>query len=395
MLKRCQQRDRALRELAVCGTSVLGGHAMECKECGHSELRWNACKNRNCPQCNGGRRRKWFEERREEILPVEYHHLVFTIPQQLADLAEYNDVKIYDILFHAVAEALLYVGKRWKVLEADLGFTAVLHTWGSLLQLHPHIHILVPAGGLSFDAARWNAMPAGFYFPKEMLREQFRKRCLKKLLRAYNEGRLKFYGRTGHLEDPVSFNALMEKMKTCYWNLDDRLVTAEREGETAREAAEGVLAYLARYVRRTAISNDRLIGIENDAVLFSYKDRRDDNKEKVASVPVIEFIDLYLQHVLPRGKRHVRNYGYLSGRRRRASLKLLADLFDLNVVEKDGDPDPGDGDPVQTKDSVDPDLCPCCQQAVMHSVREFPRPTVHEIMQMPIDAFTQPRLPFT
>ena len=287
------------------------------------------------------------------------------------------------------------MGKRWKVLEADLGFTAVLHTWGSLLQLHPHIHILVPAGGLSFDAARWNAMPAGFYFPKEMLREQFRKRFLKKLLRAYNEGRLKFYGRTGHLEDPVSFNALMEKMKTCYWNLDDRLVTAEGEGETAREAAEGVLAYLARYVRRTAISNDRLIGIENDEVLFSYKDRRDDDKEKVASVPVIDFIDLYLQHVLPRGKRHVRNYGYLASRRRRASLELLADLFDLNIVENDDDAPQPDGDPPKDKDVPDDDLCPCCQKAVMISVHEFPRPTVDEIMHISLDEITQPRLPFT
>ncbi len=180
VLKRHQQRDRALREIEACRTAALGGHRLECDDCGHQEYAWNSCRNRNCPKCTGYKRRQWYAARRQEVLPVEYHHLVFTIPSQLADLAEYNDVLIYDILFQSAAEALLYVGEHW--LGAWLGFNAILHSWGSsFMQLHPHLHILVPAGGLSLDGTRWVAMSAGSEFPEELLREEFRKRFVKKL----------------------------------------------------------------------------------------------------------------------------------------------------------------------------------------------------------------------
>ena len=393
ILKRHQQRDRALRELQACYTPTMGGHRTQCDSCQRVEYVWNACKNRNCPKCSGPERRKWYEARREEILPVVYHHLVFTLPWQLGNLAEYNDTTIYDMLFAAAADALLYVGKHWAHLKAQLGFTAVLHTWNSLLLLHPHVHILVPAGGLSFDGAQWISMPEGFRFPKDMLRSEFRKRFLKKLKKAYRQHKLKFYGRSGHLENPQEFERLIKKMETCYWNIEDRPIWPER-GETVREAASRVVAYLARYVRRTAISNDRLIAIENDEVVFWYKDTRDEGKKKIARVPVIEFMDRFLQHVLPRHKRHVRNFGYLSSGKRVEALELLGTLFEMGCCEEEEEQQAAE-EPTEGKEEKPHHLCPHCEEGTMISVQEFPRPTVHEIMQMTLEEIQQPRLPFT
>jgi hypothetical protein len=288
----------------------------------------------------------------------------------------------------------LFHGEHWSWLPARLGFNAILHTWGSsFMQLHPHLHFLVPGGGLSLDGTRWVALPAGSKFPEEMLREEFRKRFLRKLSRAYRKDQLKCYGRTGHLENPRVFEQLMEKMKTCHWNLHDRLVEPEC-GETRQEAAARVVAYLARYVSRVAISNDRLMGIENDEVLFWYHDKRDGGKKKIAQLPALEFIDSFLQHVLPRGKRHVRNYGYLSPGKRVESLQRLAQLFDLNAKEEDAEVVKG-GERSPEKDERPERICPCCEVGVMVSVQKFPRPSVHQIMQMSLDQLRQPEFPFT
>ncbi|MEK7754000.1 MAG: transposase, partial [Acidobacteriota bacterium] len=295
-----QQQDRALREIEVCRTPVLGGHERRCDTCGHVEQAFNTCRNRHCPQCSGYQRRKWYQDRLPEMLPVEYQHIVFTLPETLSELAHHNGPLIYQLLFAAASPALLHVGRTWTCLQAELGFIAVLHTWGQALFLHVHLHILWPAGGLSLDGTGWRSLPRGFCLPKDWLRNEFRKRFLDGLQQAYDQGELILRDRHGYLLVPGNFTRWMARLRTCYWNLDAQPVDLGREGMTPREAALCTLKYLAAYANGVALHNDRLISIEEDEVTFSYKDYRDQGRRKIARVPALEFIDRFLLHVLPR-----------------------------------------------------------------------------------------------
>ena len=329
------QQDRALREIEACRTPVLGGHARHCDTCGHTEYHFNSCRNRHCPQCGGYRRHAWYEDRLAEMLPVPYHHIVVTLPETLSELAHDNGPLIYNLLFTAAAQALLYVVRTWTQLEVDTGFITVLHTWGQELFLHVHLHIVWMAGGLTRDGTAWRSLASGVSLPQDWLREEFRRRFLEGLQRAYERGALVLTGRHGHLLAPQRFAQWLAPLRTCYWNVYAQPVELGRsENMTREEAARRTLGYLAAYANGVALHNDRLLGIEDDHVVFSYKDYRDHGRVKIARVPAVEFIDRFLLHVLPRHLRHIRNYGFLAPNQRGKKLPLIRQLLGMPEPER-------------------------------------------------------------
>ena len=330
------QEDRALREIEACRTPVLGGHVEQCAACGHAEYHWNSCRNRHCPQCGGYRRHQWYEDRLAEILPTAYWHLVFTLPETLSELAHANGRLIYGLLFTAAAQALLQVARTWTQLQADTGFIALLHSWGQLALLHVHCHILWPAGGLSLDGTAWRTMPPGFSLPKPWLRREFRTRFLDGLQRAYDRGELVLTGRHGHLLSPARFAAWLGALRSCYWNIHAQPVELGGSAEqlTREEAARRTVGYLAAYASGAVLHNDRLRTIEDDHVLFSYKDYRDHARVKTARVPALELIDRFLLHILPRHVRRIRNYGFLAPNQRGQKLPLIRRLLGLPPLER-------------------------------------------------------------
>ena len=279
------QEDRALREIEVCGTPVLGGHAVHCTACGHAEYHWNSCRNRHCPRCGGYRRHRWYEDRLAEVLPVDYAHLVFTLPETLSELAVHNRRLIDNLLFTAASQALLYVARTWTLLQVHTGCIAVLHTWGQLLFSHVHLHVLWPVGGLTLDGTAWRSLPRTFALPQTELRQEFRTRFLDGLERAYVRGELVLTGRHGHLLAPARFAAWLADLRTCYWNIHtERVDEGHTHQLTPAEAAECTVKYLAAYACGVALHNDRLLAIEEDQVVFNYKDYRDHGRVKIARV---------------------------------------------------------------------------------------------------------------
>ena len=386
-------QDRAMRELEICRTPVLGGHLRHCDACGHSEPFYHSCRNRHCPQCSGFPRRKWYQERLAEVLPVPYYHLVFTLPATLSELALDNPALLYNLLFTAASQALLHVGRTWSPLRAETGFIGVLHTWGQLLWVHIHLHVLWIGGGLARDGSVWRALPQGFCLPKEWLCDEFRTRFLAGLERAYDDGTLVLRGRHGHLFAPAAFAAWIEGLKTTFWNLHAEPVDVGRAAEqTPEEAAERTLGYLARYASGVALRNNRLLAIEGDEVVFSYQDYRDHGRRKQMSLPGVELLERFLQHVLPPQTRHIRHYGFLSPNQRGEKLPLIRRLLGCSPREEEAAT--GEGD-LRCQEEDAGHKCPRCGQGEL-VVREIhARPTVAEIMRLPLQALRQYRLPFS
>jgi hypothetical protein len=298
-------RRRVLRDLAVCRTSALGGHSDECRGCGHVEVSYNSCRNRHCPKCQGASRAAWVEAQEARLLPVSYFHVVFTLPEEIAKLALQNKRALYGLLLRCAAATLQEVAADTKRLGAEIGFVSVLHTWTQTLLHHPHVHCLVPGGGLSRDGARWVACRPGFFLPVRVLGRVFRGKFLAGLEALGRAGRLAFQGVLAPLAEPCALHALIAQAREKEW-----VVYAKPPfGGPAR-----VLRYLARYTHRVAIGNSRLLALEDGHVIFRYRDRAGGDRSRTMRLPATEFLRRFLLHVLPKGFARVRHYGILANR---------------------------------------------------------------------------------
>jgi Putative transposase/Transposase zinc-binding domain len=309
---------KALRDLAACRTAALGGHVEHCLDCGHERIAYNSCRNRHCPKCQALARARWLDQQAEHLLPVEYHHVVFTLPAALGDLARANPAVVYDLLMRSAAATLREVAANPQRLGASVGVLMVLHTWGQNLHHHPHVHCVVTGGGLSCDATgkvdaspRWLACRPGFFLPVRVLSRVFRGKLLAGLAAAFDQGRLFLPGVFHRLADPGCRAAWWETLYKHDW-----VVYSKRPfGGPAQ-----VLKYLARYTHRVAISNSRLVELRDGRVTFRYKDYADDRRQKTMTLSADEFLRRFVQHVLPKGFVKIRHYGLLANRQRQARL---------------------------------------------------------------------------
>jgi hypothetical protein len=307
-------QDRLMQAIESCRTPALGGTVEWCDQCQYTHIHYRSCRNRHCPKCQGLAREKWLEQRRAELLPIEYFHVVFTLPEPIAAIAFYNKAALYDILFRATAETLLTIARDPKRLGVEIGFFAVLHTWGQNLHFHPHLHCVVPGGGLSADHDQWIHGPRRFLLPVKVLSSFFRRVFLKALEKAYAAGELQFFGDLEPLQDsPAAFARYLAPLRKSKWVV---------HAQAPFGGPQHVLEYLGRYTHRVAISNRRLLSLEDGRVSFQWKDYRDQQRQKVMTVSAEEFIRRFLQHSLPPGLQRIRYYGFLANCHRAAKLDL-------------------------------------------------------------------------
>ena len=313
---------KVMAAIERCRSGELGGHVLRCEACEHTQIAYNSCRNRHCTKCQASAAKRWLEARQADLLPVEYYHVVFTLPAPISAMAYHNQAVVYNILFQAAAETLLTIARDPKHLGAHIGVTMVLHTWGSALTHHPHVHCIVPGGGVSLDGQHWQACKPGFFLPVRVLSRLFRRLFLEKLNAAYRAGDLHFFGQHRTLSDPQAFTRWLAPLRTIDW-----VVYAKRP--FAGPAA--VLAYLARYTHRVAISNQRLLAMDERGVSFRYKDYRlkGQARYKTMTLGPEEFMRRFLMHVLPGGFHRIRHYGLLANAGRRENLARAREL--LNV----------------------------------------------------------------
>src|SRR6204780_3222753 len=339
-----RQQRKALRDIRDCRTAVLGGHLYECDRCGHRVKVFNSCRNRSCPKCQATARANWLAAREAELLPVPYFHVTFTLPQQIGRLALQNPRQIYTILFQAAANTLLKTAADPRLLGAQIGFLAVLHTWGQNLHLHPHLHCVVPGGGISLDGTRWiGCRKPSFFLPVRVLSHRFRKTFLRALKRAFRNGALGFHGEMESLSESAAFQALCDQTGAIDW-----VVHVKPPFGGPRRA----LKYLARYTHRVAISNHRLRSMENGSVSFDWKDYADHSRTKTMTLDAVEFLRRFLLHVLPAGLVRIRQFGFLSNRVRADRLDLCRVLLATRF--------PAPCDPAAPADR-DSQACPICK----------------------------------
>jgi hypothetical protein len=354
---------RVLRDLVRCRTAALGGHVEVCADCGHEQIAYNSCRNRHCPKCQAARRAQWLDERATELLPVEYFHVVFTLPESLGRLALPNRRWLYGTLFRAAAETLLQIAADPNHLGGRIGFLAILHTWGQNLHLHPHLHCVVPGGGLAADGTRWIACRPGFFLPVRVLSRLFRGKFLAWLHEAYAQGHLVFAGQHHELAQPAAFRKWLVSLRAKEW-----VVYAK----PPFGGPEQVLKYLARYTHRVAISNQRLVKMEGGKVHFHWKDYAHANAAKVMALDAVEFIRRFLQHVLPSGFVRIRHFGFLAHRCRTEKLQLCRKLLSVPRPAEEprrDTPAPGQTDLTEQGCVV---RCPVCKQGRMRVVAELP-----------------------
>ena len=366
-----------LKALAACRTAQLGGHVLQCDACGHQKQAYNSCHNRHCPKCQARLRGQWFEDRQRDLLPVEYFHVVFTLPDELGPLALQNKAVIYNLLFRAASQTLLDAAADWKGLQARIGFFAILHTWGQKLDLHPHLHCVVPGGGVSLDGTRWVSCPRGFFLPVKLLSRKFRGTFLAFLKQAHRRRELTLAGRLQPLASDRAFRSWLGPLYDKEW-----VVYAKPPWKGPQHA----LKYLARYTHRVAIGNSRLQSIDDGQVSFTYKDYRRPGRQRTLTLAATEFIRRFMMHVLPHGFVRIRYYGFLANAHRQAQLSKIRDLL--------GAPQPAVSDEQPTDPSQDaiktaPDeCCPHCQEGLMRAVATTPRPRLAEILQLPLMTLT-------
>jgi len=337
---------KVMRAIERCRTAALGGHVARCEDCAHEHIAYNSCRNRHCPKCQAGAARDWLAAREVELLPVGYFHVVFTLPAPIADIAYQNKRVVYDLLMRASAETTLTIAGDPRHLGARIGITSVLHTWGSAMTHHPHVHMIVPGGGLSPDGSKWIACRANFFLPVRVLSRLFRRRFLDGLARLHREGRLAFFGDHEALAGKAAFDAFLEPLSKSEW------VVYAKEPFAGPKA---VLAYLSRYTHRVAISNSRLIRAGTDSVTFRVKDYRIDGpgRYKTMTLKAYEFIRRFLMHVLPRGQHRIRHYGFLGNGNRAANIARIRELLAAPASDTEG-ANTADGPRVLALP------CPCC-----------------------------------
>ena len=311
---------KVMSAIEQCRSAALGGHALRCSACDEPQIAYNSCRNRHCPKCQSSAAQRWLEARRADLLPVEYYHVVFTLPAPISAIAYTNKEIIYGLLFDIAAETLRTIAADPKHLGARIGATLVLHTWGSALTHHPHVHGIVPGGGLALDEDRWVACKPGFFLSVRVLSRLFRRRFLEELHNAHRGGQLKFFGEHAQLCDPAHFTDWLAPLRQCEW-----VVYAKRPFA----GPEAVLAYLSRYTHRVAISNSRLVALDDRGVTFRWKDYRSKGatRYKTMSLSTEEFMRRFLLHVLPSGFHRIRHYGLLANARRKHNIATARDLL--------------------------------------------------------------------
>jgi hypothetical protein len=319
------QQRKVLRDIGLCRTAALGTHLERCDRCSYETVAYDSCRNRHCPKCQSSARDRWLLKQAVGLLPVPYAHVVFTVPEQLAPLALRNQRIFYSMLFRAASESLLEIAADPRHLGARIGILAVLHTWSQNLQLHPHLHCLVPAGGLAFDHSRWIATKRhGFFLPVRVLSRMFRGKLLSSLKRSYRRGELCFVGRLSDLSTPRAFYSLLRSLRRREWVVYSKPPFG---------GPEHVLKYLARYTHRVAISNGRLLSLENGQVRFRWRDSRHNNRSRTMRLDGVEFIRRFLLHVLPAGFVKIRHFGLLANRNRRQALALCRVRLSTTVAD--------------------------------------------------------------
>lgn len=318
---------QVMSALERCRTDTLGGHVLHCVQCKDQLIAYNSCRNRHCPKCCGSKAQQWLEDRKSELLPVEYYHVVFTLPAQIADIAYQNKAVVYNLLFKASAQTLLTISADPKHLGAKIGFTSVLHTWGSALTHHPHVHCIVPGGGLR--DGQWHPCKRGFFLPVRVLSRLFRRLFCEQLLEADRDGKLNYFNDLALLQDKLQ--EYLAPLRKTEW-----VVYAKRPFA----GPEAVLAYLSRYTHRVAISNHRLIKQDEQSVTFNWKDYRRGGRYKPMTIQADEFIRRFLIHVLPKGFHRIRHYGLLAPHVRRTNLARLRAALDVYEPQTDHEQGP-------------------------------------------------------
>jgi hypothetical protein len=336
---------KVLLAIARCRTAALGGHLDECTRCGHRTISYNSCRNRHCPKCQTGARERWIAARQRELLPTRYVHVVFTLPRELAPLALQNKKTVYDLLFRASAETLMEVARDPRHLGAEIGFFTVLHTWNQKLGLHPHVHCVIPAGGLSLDHTRWIRSRYRFFLPVKVLSRVFRGKFVAALKRAFEDGQLSFHGDLRLLAQSKTFCSWLRPLFRKDW-----VVYAKRPFG----GPEYVLQYLGRYTHRVAISNHRLVSFADGQVTFRWRDSAHNNEQKLLTLALDEFLRRFLLHLLPQSFVRIRNFGFLANRRRATLLPLCFHL--LGAAQKP----PVQPDASSINGSADLWRCPEC-----------------------------------
>jgi len=348
-------QQKVISAIAQCRSAALGGHVLRCSGCAAIEVAYNSCRNRHCPKCQGAAARQWLAEREAELLPVAYYHLVFTLPAPIAELAYQNKALVYALLFKAAAETLRTIGADPKHLGARIGLTLVLHTWGSALTHHPHVHGIVPGGGIALDGTRWVACKRGFFLPVRVLSRLFRRLFCAQLIAAHRAGRLQCRGHLAALEESGAFARWLQPLRRCEW-----VVYAKRPFA----GPKAVLAYLARYTHRVAIANSRLIACDTRGVSFRWKDYRLQGaaRNKTMTLSTDEFIRRFLLHVLPQGFHRIRHYGLFANPVRAQNLKRARELIARSGPEPARSQAPADAlaDLPNT-----PYRCRCCGAAMV------------------------------
>ena len=367
---------KVMSAIERCRTAALGGHVARCEDCAHEHIAYNSCRNRHCPKCQGAAARTWLAERQAELLPVGYFHLVFTLPSQIADIAYQNKRVIYGLLFKASAEAMITIATDPKHLGAQIGITAVLHTWGSAMTHHPHVHMIVPGGGLSTDHKHWISCRPRFLLPVRVLSRLFRRLFLEKLRAAHKAGDLRFFNDHAALTDGTAFKGYLDPLRKVEW------VVYAKEPFAGPQA---VLSYLSRYTHRIAISNSRLVARDDDGVTFKCKDyrRKGPARYKTMTLPNQEFIRRFLIHVLPKGFHRIRHYGLLANGNRAANVTRLRQLLATPPPEADDD---------QTTDEANTYPCPSCggQMVIIETFEPGQKPQQQRSRDPPSCHGTQP-----
>ncbi len=335
---------KVMSAIEQCRTVALGGHVEACEECGHWRIAYNSCRNRHCPKCQGAAAREWLAARQADLLPVGYFHVVFTVPAEIADIAFHNKAVVYDLLFRAASETMLTIAADPRHLGARIGLTAVLHSWGSAMTHHPHIHMVVPGGGISLDGERWISARAAFLLPVRVLSKLFRRLFLTRLITLHTASRLHFFGDHMALTERRSFLRYLAPLRRKKWVVYAKPPFA---------GPEAVLAYLSRYTHRVAISNRRLISFDGTRVAFRYKDYRRDGAERqrTMTLPADEFIRRFLLHVLPKGFHRIRHYGLLASAGHKAQVARARELLAAPAPSKTEECAP---------EPYSPPPCPCC-----------------------------------
>jgi hypothetical protein len=339
---------KVMSAIENCRTAALGGHVERCEDCAHTTIAYNSCRNRHCPKCQGAAARDWLAEREAELLPVGYFHIVFTLPAEIADIAYHNKAVIYDLLFKASAETMITIAADPKHLGARIGITAVLHTWGSAMTHHPHVHMIVPGGGLSPDGERWIACRPNFFLPVLVLSRLFRRLFLEKLAAAHAAGRLAFFSPHAQLADEAAFATFLTPLRKTRWFVYSKPPFA---------GPKAVLAYLSRYTHRVAISNRRLIAADESGVTFKLKDYRIEGPGRYTTMTLAtsEFIRRFLIHVLPKALHRIRHYGFFANAGR---VKNIARARQLLAVPEPPAAEPGSDETTEPAALARP--CPCC-----------------------------------